>query len=115
MSKSHKLHQHALAAAMAVALTAGFAGSAAAAGRVDTAGLKSADQTSFDRFIVKYRAGTSAAAQQANLASAARGSAQALSVARVRTLSVGAELVQANRGLDRVEAESLMRQIAADS
>ena len=63
MSKSHKLHQRALATAMAVALTAGFAGSAAAAGRVDTAGLNSADQTSFDRFIVKYRAGTTAAAQ----------------------------------------------------
>jgi serine protease len=114
MSKSHKLHQHALATAMAVALTAGFAGSVAAAGRVDTAGLQSADQISFDRFIVKYRAGTSAAAQQANPASAARGSAKALSVGRVRTLSVGGEVVQANRALDRVEAESLMRQIAAD-
>ena len=115
MSKSYKLHQRALATAMAVALTAGFAGSAAAAGRVDTAGLKSADQTSFDRFIVKYRAGTSAAAQQSNLAGAARGHANALSVGRLRTLSVGGEVVQASRGLDRVEAESLMRQIAADS
>ncbi|HEY5613706.1 MAG TPA: S8 family peptidase [Lysobacter sp.] len=114
MSKSNKLHQRALAAAMAVALTAGFAGSVAAAGRVDTAGLQSADQTSFDRFIVKYNAGTSAVAQQKNLTSAARSSAKALSVARVRTLSVGAEVVQANRPLDRAEAESLMRQIAAD-
>ncbi len=114
MSKSNKLHQRALAAAMAVALTAGFAGSVAAAGRVDTAGLKSADQTSFDRFIVKYRAGTSAVVQQNNLTSAARVSAKALSVARVRTLSVGGEVVQANRPMDRVEAESLMRQIAAD-
>ena len=114
MSKSHKLHQRALATAMAVALTAGFAGSAAAAGRVDTAGLNSADQTSFDRFIVKYRAGTTAAAQQSNLANAAKGHANALSVGRVRSLSVGGEVVQTNRGLDRVEAESLMRQIAAD-
>ena len=114
MSKSHKLHQHALAAAMAVALTVGFAGTAAAAGRVDTAGLQSTDQTSFDRFIVKYRAGTSAVAQQNNLTSAARGGAKALSVGRVRTLSVGGEVVQASRGLDRVEAESLMRHIAAD-
>ena len=114
MSKSQKLHQHALAVAMAVALTAGFAGSAAAAGRVDTAGLQSADQTSFDRFIVKYRAGTSASALQNNLARAAKGSAKAMSVGRVRTLSVGGEVVRASRGLDRVEAESLMRQIAAD-
>ena len=112
MSKSHKLHQHALAAALAVALTAGFAGSAAAAGRVDTAGLRSAEQTSFDRFIVKYRAGTSATAQQGNLASA--GKSQGLSVGRVRTLSVGGEVVTTSRGLDRVAAESLMRQIAAD-
>jgi serine protease len=114
MSKSHKLHQRALATAMAVALAAGFAGSAAAAGRVDTAGLHSAEQTSFDRFIVKYRAGTSAAAQQKNLANAAQGNARALSVGRLRTLSVGGEVVQTNRALDRVEAESLMRQIAAD-
>jgi len=114
MSKSNKLHQRALATAMAIALTAGVAGSAAAAGRVDTAGLHSADQTSFDRFIVKYRAGTTAAVQKNNLASAARGSAKGLSVGRLRSLSVGAEVVQASRGLDRVEAESLMRQIAAD-
>ena len=114
MLKSHKLHQHALAAAVAVALTAGFAGSAAAAGRVDTAGMQSADQTTFDRFIVKYRAGTSATTQQKNLTSAARGAAKAVSLGRVRTLSVGGEVVQANRPMDRVEAESLMRQIAAD-
>lgn len=114
MSKSNTLHQHALAAAMAVALTVGFAGAAAANGRVDTAGLQSADQSSYDRFIVKYRAGTSAVDQQNTLTGAARRSAKALSVARLRTLSVGAEVVLANRGLDRAEAESLMRQIAAD-
>ena len=114
MLKSHKLHQHALATAMALALTAGFAGSAAAAGRVDTAGLRSADQTSFDRFIVKYRAGTSATAQQANLASAGKGAAKALTVSRLRSLSVGGEVVQASRAMDRAEAESVMRQIAAD-
>ena len=113
MSKSNTLHKHALAAAMAVALTIGFAGTAAA-GRVDTAGLQSADQASYDRFIVKYRAGTSAVDQQNTLTGAARRSATALSVARLRTLSVGAEVVLANRGLDRAEAESLMRQIAAD-
>ena len=112
MSKSQKFHQHALAAAVAVAL--GFAGTASAAGRVDTAGLHSKDQTSFDQFIVKYRAGTNAAAQQRNLAGAAKGNAKAVSLGRVRTLSVGGEVVHANRPMDRVEAESLMRQIAAD-
>ena len=114
MSQSHKLHQHALAAAVAVALTAGFAGAAAAAGRVDTAGLHSADQTSFDQFIVKYRAGTSASAMQTNLTKAAKASPRAMSVGRVRTLSVGGEVVHASRAMDRVEAESVMRQIAAD-
>src|SRR5687768_5930370 len=107
MSKSHKSHQRALATALAVALTAGIAGSAAAAGRVDTAGLHSPDQTSFDRFIVKYRAGTSAVAQQDNLVRAAKG-VKELTVGRVRSLSVGGEVVQANRALGRVEAESLM-------
>ena len=113
MSKSNKLHQRALAAAVAVALTAGFSG-AAAAGRVDTTGLHAKDQATFDRFIVKYRAGTSATEQQKGLANAARANPTALAVARVRTLSVGAVLVKSNRGLDRVEAESLMRRIAAD-
>lgn len=114
MSKSQKLHQHALATAMAIALTAGFAGSAAAAGRVDTAGLHSADQTSFDRFIVKYRAGTSAAAQKHNLDIAARSSGQGLAVGHLRTLSVGGEVVEASHGLGRADAERLMRNIAAD-
>lgn len=112
MLKSQTLHQHALAAAVAVAL--GFAGTASAAGRVDTAGLHSKDQTSFDQFIVKYRAGTTATAQQKNLASAARGTVKAVSLGRTRTLSVGGEVVHANRAMDRVEAENVMRQIAAD-
>jgi len=114
MSKSHKLHQHALAAAVAVALSVGVAGTAAAAGRVDTAGLHGKDQTSFDQFIVKYRAGTSATTMQKNLANGAKGAAKALAIGHVRTLSVGGEVVKANRGMDRVEAESVMRQIAAD-
>ena len=114
MSKSNKLHQRALAAAVAVALTAGVSGSVAAAGRVDTAGLRDADQTTFDQFIVKYRDGTTAAAQQKQLAGAAGAAGKAVGLDRVRTLSIGAAVVRANRGLDRVEAEAVMRQIAAD-
>ena len=112
MSKSHKIHQRALATAMALALTAGFSASAAAAGRVDTAGLN-AKQTSFDRFIVKYRAGTSAAAQQTNLNRAAK--ARGVALGRVRTLSVGGEVVEVNRGLGRADAEALMQSIASDA
>lgn len=114
MSKSNKLHQRALAAAVAVALTAGFSASAAAAGRVDTAGLHAQDQATFDQFIVKYRDGTSAAVQQKTLAGAANASGKAVGLDRLRTLAVGGVVVRANRGLDRVEAESVMRQIAAD-
>lgn len=114
MSKSHKLQQHALATALVVALTTGFASAASAGGRLDTAGLQSAEQTSFDRFIVKYRAGTSSAAQQSNLDRAAKGNAKGLTLGRLRSLSVGGEVLQASRGLDRAEAESLMRQIAAE-
>ena len=114
MSKSNKLHQRALAAAVAVALTAGVSGSVAAAGRVDTTGLRSADQASFDQFIVKYRDGTSAAVQQKHLAGAANANPKAVGLERLRTLSVGGVVVRSNRPLDRVEAEGLMRQIAAD-
>ncbi|WP_202908963.1 S8 family peptidase [Cognatilysobacter segetis] len=99
---------------MAVALSTAFAGSAAAAGRVDTSGLHARDQTNFDRFIVKYRSGTSATVLQKNLAGAGRGAAKALSMGHLRKLATGADVVQANRALDRVEAESVMRQIAAD-
>jgi serine protease len=109
MSKVSK--RRALAAAMAIALTTGIS-APAFAGRVDTAGLQSADQTSFDRFIVKYRNGTSVAAQQETLGRA--GKTQGLAVGRVRSLSVGGEVVTTSRGVDRVEAESLMRNIAAD-
>ena len=114
MSKSNKLHQRALAAAVAVALTAGVSGSVAAAGRVDTAGLHARDQASFDQFIVKYRDGTSAAVQQKHLAGAANANPKAVGLERLRTLSVGGVVVRSNRPLDRVEAEGLMRQIAAD-
>nr|WP_305792180.1 hypothetical protein [Lysobacter sp. N42] len=113
MSKSHTFHQRALATAMALALTAGFAGTAVA-GRVDTTGLRAAEQTTFDRFIVKYREGASAAARQDNLARAGRATARAVALGHLRRLSVGADVVKADRGLDRAEAEALMRQIAAD-
>jgi len=114
MSKSHTPNHRALAVAMTIALSTAFTGSAAAAGRVDTAGLHAASETSFDRFIVKYRAGTSAAAVENTLANAGRGAAKALSVGHLRKLAVGADVVQSNRALDRAEAESVMRQIAAD-
>ncbi len=100
---------------MALALGSG---SAVAAGRVDTSGLQSAER--FDQFIVKYRDGSapraSAAAVQGRLDQAAGGigNGRALGLRHLRRLSVGADVVRVGRKMDRVEAASLMRQLAAD-
>ena len=117
---SRHVRMHALAAATAVALSSMVAGSAFAAGRVDLSGLQSAPQ--HDRFIVKYRDGstarTIAAVLNSSLANAARAvpsaKGRALGVIHVRRLALGADVIKSSRKLDRVEAAQLMRQIAAD-
>lgn len=75
-----------------------------------------------DGFIVTYRAGSAvkrnAAAMQQSLdraASGAFGRANAVKLRHERTLGIGSELVAADRPLDSIEAETLMRQIAADA
>ena len=88
------------------------------AGQVFTGGLQSA--ASHDRFIVKYRAGSTERADvglaKAALtrAAAAGAGGKAVALGHLRRLAVGADVVLSNRKLDRVEAESLMRQIATD-
>ena len=115
MNNSH-FRQTALVAATLIAL----AGPAAAAGRLDLSGLSTAD--SHDRFIVKYRDGSTAAASTANIQASldaavralpARGAARA-TIRHLRRMAVGGEVVQVGRKLDRVDAETLMRQLAAD-
>lgn len=118
---NRRVRMHVLAAATAVALSSMVAVSAAAAERIDLGGLQSSAQ--HDRFIVKYRDGSEAHASRAALdarlkqaartlpAQAARG---ALSIEHLRRIATGAEVIRTNRKLDRVEAESLMRQLAAD-
>ncbi|MEL1266144.1 S8 family peptidase [Pseudoxanthomonas putridarboris] len=93
------------------------------AGDVSTAGLH--DGGSYDRFIVKYRDDSRARIDSGELQrslggalsgaglGAAKGRA-AVSATKLRTLAVGAELVRTSRKLDRVEAEGLLRQLAAD-
>lgn len=109
---------HALAAATAVALSSMFAVPAMAAGKVDMSGLSSA--ATHDRFIVKYRDDSAERADVAQVQGAlsrtgAVGIAgKALGLGHLRRLAVGADVVQADRKLNLVEAESLMRQIAAD-
>ena len=115
---NRRVRTHALAIATAIALSSMVALPAAAEGRVHLAGLESGQD--YDRFIVKYldgsEPGNSAAARNRSLqAAAARGgSGKGLALGHLRRLAVGADVVKSNRKLDRVEAESLMRQLAAD-
>ena len=100
----------------------GAVAGSASAGDVSTAGLR--DGETYDRFIVKYRDGSTARTSSATLqrslvgavSRAALGPAngKAVSAAKLRRLGIGAELVKTSRKLDRVEAESLLRQLATD-
>ena len=90
---------------------------AAGQGQVHTGGLQSA--TSHDRFIVKYRDGSAErsdvtrAKSGLSRAAAAGVGGKAVGLSHVRRMTQGADVVKADRKLDRAEAESLMRQIAA--
>ncbi|WP_394540437.1 S8 family serine peptidase [Lysobacter enzymogenes] len=110
--------QHALAAATLAALSC-VAMSASAADRIDLAALANAD--SHDQFIVKYRDGSAARSNAANLsrsldsaAAGFSGKGRALGLKHLRRIGTGADVVQAGRKLDRAEAQSLMQQIALD-
>ncbi|WP_062358377.1 S8 family peptidase [Pseudoxanthomonas mexicana] len=111
-----------LVVALAAIVTFGAFAATASAGDVSTAGLR--DGETYDRFIVKYRDGSTARTNSATLqrsllgavSRSALGAAngKAVSASKVRRLGIGAELVQVSRKLDRVEAESLLRQLATD-
>ncbi|GAB3093459.1 S8 family peptidase [Lysobacter terrae] len=89
-----------------------------------------AQQTRFDRFIIKYKSGSpsarssdallqsvSAAAMRAGVAGVALqddGKRTALSLKYLRKVSVGADLVRLSRGLDPVETDALLTQLRAD-
>lgn len=110
-----------VAAATAVAALYVFP---AMAGRIDTSGLQAPQQEGFDRFIVKYRDDSSESASPSALnaalnraagAALAKRNGRALGLQRLMRLAAGgADVVRSDRRLDRVEAESLMRQLAAD-
>jgi serine protease len=107
---------HALAAATMLALSIG----PAFAGGADLSGLQTAEE--FDQFIVKYKDGSSAKRDAAALnlglrnaaskVAAARG--HAFGVSHKRKMSLGMDVIRADRKLSRADAEALMRQIAAD-
>jgi serine protease len=106
----------ALAVATTVAM-AFLAAGPALAGRLDTTGLASHGN---DRFIVKYRDGSAERASVTNAKAAfgraARAGAggRAVALGHLRRMSLGADVVKADRKLDRAEAQALMQQIAAD-
>jgi serine protease len=97
-----------LAAALALALSA-----PAFAGQVHTAGLT--DTGRFDRFIVRFADGTTEA-KDANARQAAidgAGRAEGLGLKQQLRLSIGADVVRADRKLDRAQAQRLMQRLAS--
>lgn len=115
-SNNTRLQRQVLALALSVAA---LSVPAFATERINLSTLS--DKEPVDGFIVTYLAGSAikrnAAAMQQSLdraASGAFGRASALGLHHERTLGIGSELVTTDRPLDRLEAETLMRQIAAD-
>ncbi|KRG67154.1 peptidase S8 [Stenotrophomonas terrae] len=90
------------------------------AGDVHLAGLDSAP--THQRFIIKYRQDSRQtagdAALQKTLVSAARAlptrAGKSIGVQHLRRLAVGSDVVRADAKLDRADAETLMRKLAAD-
>lgn len=117
---NRRVRVHALAAATAVALSSLVSMSSFAADRINLNGLKSDEH--FDRFIVKYRSDSPEAADVATVRRAASTAARALPTAKgkalglthLRRLAIQSDVLKSDRKLNRVEAEALMRQIAAD-
>ncbi|WP_363800153.1 S8 family serine peptidase [Lysobacter firmicutimachus] len=113
---NNAVRKSALAAATVLALSALSA--PAFAGRVHLNGLDAPQ--GYDGFIVKYRNGSAQRRDSAAVAAALRQSVRAkiagrlLALKHVRRLGIGADFVRAEQTLDRVGAEALMRQLAAD-
>ena len=110
---SRRIRMHALSVATVIAISASFAAPALAQqARINLSGLQS--DAGNDRFIVKYRDGSAAQTNAATMRSAISSAGKAVGLTHVRRIATGADVVRAARKLDRVEAETLMRQIAAD-
>ncbi|WP_439862244.1 S8 family peptidase [Pseudomonas sp. MBLB4136] len=110
------LRAHVLAVACALAIAAPMAHSATDTGaaRVNTSMLK--EGKSYDRFIVKYRGGSS---EQANSNLRAQALTQAgqrrgVTVAHVRRTALGADVIRSARKLARAEAAALLQELAAN-
>lgn len=109
-----RIRMHALSVATVVAISATFAAPALAQqARINLSGLQ-ADNGGNDRFIVKYKDGSAAQTNAATMRSAIGSAGKSFGLTHIRRIATGADVVRAARKLDRVEAETLMRQIAAD-
>ncbi len=88
------------------------------AGKIELSGLSSGQ--TYDQFIVGYRkdsperGSVAKAKESVARAAAAQIGGKALTLKHLRRMGIGSDVVRADRKLDKVEAESLMRQIAAD-
>jgi serine protease len=117
MSK-HAMSRRARRAAIVSAVLLAACAGTTVAGEIGLQGLASTPNP--QRFIVTYRDGArpALATRAAPLADAARilpaRRGRALGLASLRRLATGADVVGADRALDRVEAETLMRRLAAD-
>ncbi len=118
---NRRLRTHALAAATAIALSSMLAATASAAERVNVSALQTSEQ--YDRFIVKYRDGSEAQSNHAALRAKLKQAAKVLPptaskctvvIQHLRRIATGAEVVRTSKKLDKAEAETLMRQLAAD-
>ncbi|MCW5580040.1 MAG: S8 family serine peptidase [Luteimonas sp.] len=114
---------------LAVAVIAAIATTGASAAKkpkfaMDTSNLSASlgDQQQFSRFVIEYRDGAaqkrnrSAAVADVNraLSRAGLSKARPASASHLRKLATGQDLVKLSRALDRVEADALLRQIAAN-
>ncbi|MFI8571020.1 S8 family peptidase [Stenotrophomonas bentonitica] len=116
----HRLRQRALVVLGASVLSTLLLATPAFAGDVQLSGLSSAP--THQRFIVKYKDGSTEVATPTALASSLKAAAAAVPAAqgrvlglqKLRQLAIGPTVVKADRPLDRAEAELLMRRLAAD-
>jgi len=116
----HRLRHRALVVLGASVLSTLLLATPAFAGDVQLSGLSSAP--THQRFIVKYKDGSTEVATPTALASSLKAAAaavpaaqgRALGLQKLRQLAIGPTVVKADRPLDRAEAELLMRRLAAD-
>ena len=108
----YALRKHTLAAATVAVLSCAAVSSASAADRINLAAL--ANDSLQDEFIVKYRDGSTQRRNAGDLQKSLDRAASGLNLTHLRRTAVGADVIRAGRKLDRVQAQALMRQIAAD-